>query len=48
MIRETNPSQCLDSICPHRTEGKTVIFILNLPHSCASQEIKHTNPVLCL
>ena len=23
MIRETNPSQCLDFICPHRTEGKT-------------------------
>ena len=43
MIRETNPSQCLDFICPHRTEGKTGDL-----HSKPSQEIKHTNPVLCL
>lgn len=24
MTRETNPSQCLDSICSHISEGKTV------------------------
>lgn len=48
MIRETNPSQCLDFICPHRTEGNTGDLHSEPPPFLCFPADKTYKPCLCL